>query len=123
MFLISTKQKINGESSTEIEITGVDDVMPQALWTNHFMKAQGWSHNTKIHQDNNSAIPLENNGRLSRGNRTKHTNVRCHFIKDAIDRGKATVEHLSTDKMWTDHFTKPLQGKKFVEFRKNIVNS
>ena len=30
----SIKQKINGESGTETEVIGVDDVSPQALWTN-----------------------------------------------------------------------------------------
>ena len=118
----STKQKINGKSSTEIEIIGVDDMIPQILWTNYFMKAQGWSYNTKLYQDNNSAILLEMNGKLSSSNRTKHINVRYYFIKDVINRGEATLEHMSTDKMWADYFTKPLQGKKFIEFRKNIMN-
>ena len=81
----SIKQKINGKSGAETEVIGVDDALPQALWTNYFMKAQGWTHNTTTHQDNKSATSLENNGRLSSGNRTKHINVRCHFIKDAIE--------------------------------------
>ena len=118
----STKQKINGKSSTEIEVIGVDDVLPQVLWTNYFMRAQGWSFNTKIYQDNNSAILLEKNGKLSSSNRTKHINVRYYFIKDVIKRGGASIEYMSTEKMWADYYTKPLQGKKFIEFRKDIMN-
>ena len=98
---------------------GVDDVLPQALWTNHFMKEQGWLCNTTICQDNKSATLLENDGRLSSSNRTKHINVRCCFIKDVIKCGEVNVEHLSTDKMWSDFFTKPLQGGKFIQFRKH----
>ena len=101
---------------------GVDDVSPQVLWTDCFMKEQGWSHNTTIYQDNKSATLLENNGRLSSGNRTKHINVRCHFIEDVIECGEVKVECLSADNMWSDFFTKLLQGKKFIEFRRNIVN-
>ena len=71
----STKQKINGKSSTETELIGVDDVMPQVLWSNYFMKEQGWTCSTTIYQDNKSAILLENNGRLSSSSRTKHINV------------------------------------------------
>ena len=72
----STKQKINSKSSTETEIIGVDDIIPQILWTNYFMHEQGWSiKETIIHQDNKSAILLENNGKLSSSNRTKHINV------------------------------------------------
>ena len=118
----STKQKINAKSSTETEIIGVDDMMPQVLWTNYFMKAQGWSMNTKIFQDNKSAILLENNGRLSSSSRTKHINVRYYFIKNCIERNEVSVEHLGTDAMWSDYYTKPLQGKKFYEFRKTIMN-
>ena len=118
----STKQKINAKSSTETEIIGVDDMMPQVLWTNYFMKAQGWSMHTKIFQDNKSAILLENNGRLSSSSRTKHINVQYYFIKNCIEQNEVSVEHLGTDAMWSDYYTKPLEGKNFYEFLKNIMN-
>ena len=119
----SAKQKINGTSGTEIELTGFDDVVAQISWTNYFVEAQGWSVTAKIHQDNRSAMSLEHNGRLSSGNRTKHINARCHFAKDCIDRKEFTIEHLGTDEMWSDCFTEPLQGEKFIQFRKTIMNS
>ena len=118
----SVKQKINGKSSTEIESIGFDDVVAQVSWTNHFVEAQGWSVTTKAYQDNRSAMSSEHNGRLSSGNRTKHTNVRHCFVKDCIDQKEFTIEHLGTDEMWSDCFTKPLQGEKFIKFRKTIVN-
>jgi hypothetical protein len=37
----STRQKINTRSSTETELVGADDMMPQIMWTNYFMGAQG----------------------------------------------------------------------------------
>jgi hypothetical protein len=37
----STQQKINTKSSTEAELLGVNDVMPQVLWTKYWMEAQG----------------------------------------------------------------------------------
>ena len=44
----STKQKINGKSSTEEELIGVDDAMPKVLRSKYFVKAQGYTvnHNT-----------------------------------------------------------------------------
>ena len=60
-----------------------------------------------IYQDNESAILLENNGRLSGDNRTKHTNIRCYFIEDAIEPGEANMECSSADKMQSDYFTTP----------------
>ena len=55
----SIKQKINSKSSVETEAIRVDDVSLQVLWTNHFVKVQGWSYNTTTHQDNKSATLLE----------------------------------------------------------------
>ena len=78
--------------------------------------------NTKIFQDNKSAILLENNGRLSSSSRTKHINVWYYFIKNCIERDEVCVEHLGKDLMWSDYYTKPLQGKKFYEFCKMIIN-
>ena len=88
------------------------------------MKVQG--HNgfeTVDHQDDKSAMSSENNGKSSSGNRTKHVNVKCHFVKDCIERKEFGIELCGTDDMWSDFQTKPLQGKKFEEFGKMIMNS
>ena len=123
VFSRSTKQKINTKSSTEMELVGTDDMLPQILWTNYFMRAQGWnSFETVLYQDNKSAILLENNGKLSSSSRTKHINVRYYFIKDCVERKEITIKFCGTDAMWADFYTKPLQGKKFYEFRKIILN-
>eukprot|EP00957_Ditylum_brightwellii_P209218 15360855-Ditylum_brightwellii.AAC.1 len=37
-----TKQKLNRRNLTEAEIVSINDLMPQMLWTRHFMKAQGY---------------------------------------------------------------------------------
>ena len=116
----STKQKINTKSSTEAELVAVDDVLPQILWTNYFIRAQGWDvSETVVHQDNKSAILLETNGRLSS---TKHINVWYFFIKDCIDRKEIQIKFCGTEDMWADIHTKPLQGKKFINFRRMILN-
>ena len=60
------------------------------------------------------------NGKLSSSNCTKHINVQYYFIKDVIDRGEAKVEYLSTEKMWADYFTKPLQGKNLLNLGKTL---
>jgi hypothetical protein len=36
----SKRQKLNTKSSTKAELVGVDDVMPQVLWTLYFVEAQ-----------------------------------------------------------------------------------
>jgi hypothetical protein len=84
----SMKQKINGKSSTEDELIGVDDAMPRILWTKYLIKAQGYTvdHNM-LYQDNKSAILLEKNGKFSSSKRTKHIKTRYFFVTDKVAQG------------------------------------
>jgi hypothetical protein len=62
VYATSVKQKLNTKSSTEAELVGVDDGMPQILWTRYFVEAQGYEvRQSTIYQDNQSAMLLENN--------------------------------------------------------------
>jgi hypothetical protein len=38
----SSKQKLNTKSSTEAEVVGASDFLPQTIWTRNFIKAQGY---------------------------------------------------------------------------------
>ena len=80
------------------------------------MKKKRWTVNQKIvYKENKRSMLLENNGRLRNSQRTKHINVRYYFIKDCIERGELVIEHKCTNEMWSNYFTKSLQGKNFVE--------
>ena len=48
-------------------------------------------------------------------------NIRYFFMTDQIEKGNVQVEYCPTDAMIGDYMTKPLQGKKFQEFRKMIL--
>jgi hypothetical protein len=91
----STRQKLNTKSSTEAELVGVNDVMPQVLWTQYFLEAQGYKvHDSVIYQDNQSAIILlEKNGKSSSSKRTRHINIRYFFVKDRKAVNKVSVEY------------------------------
>jgi hypothetical protein len=76
LYSSSTKQKLVTRSSTEAEVVGVHDVMPQLIWTAHFLEAQGVHINESIlYQDNTSLILIERNGRRSSTKRTHHMNI------------------------------------------------
>ena len=108
-------QKIVARSSTEAEVIGVDDGMPEMMWTGYFLKAPVLKVvDTLLYQDNLSSISLEMNGRASSGKRTRHIDIRYFFV--AVDRvagGQLRIEHCPMDDMPADFFTKPLQGSKF----------
>jgi hypothetical protein len=87
-YAASTKQKLNTKSSTESEVVGVDDRMPQVLWTRYFLEAQGYAIDESIiNQDNQSSILLEKNGRGSSSKRTRHINIRYYFVTDRAAAG------------------------------------
>ena len=59
---LSTKQKVNGGSSTKGEINAWENSMPYVLWLCLFIKVQGWGVNDKLfEQDNQDAERLANN--------------------------------------------------------------
>lgn len=119
----SMRQRINTRSSTEAELVGTNDFMPQILWTRYFLQQQGYAvtHNV-LHQDNQSAILLETNGKGSSGKRTRHINIRYFFISDRIAAGELSVKYCPTTEMLGDFFTKPLQGAAFRKFHDAILN-
>ena len=119
----SKKQRLNTKSSTEAELVAVDDMMLQIIWTRNFLLAQGFQLNGNVvYQDNQSAILLERNGSASSSKRTRHINIRFFFAKDCVQAGELSIEYCPTESMVADFFTKPLQGQKFLEFRKLIMN-
>jgi hypothetical protein len=119
----STKQKINTTSSTEAEVVAVHDTLPSILWTKYFLEAQGYHvQPSVIHQDNQSAMLLETNGRGSSSKRTRHMNIRYFFVADVQARNQVIVTYCPTDEMIGDFFTKPLGGSKFRRFRNIIMN-
>ena len=119
----SNKQKLVARSSTECELIGVHDVLPSIIWSKNFLEAQGYPLTDVIlHQDNQSSILLEKNGRLSSSKRTKHINLRYFYVTDCIKRKELQVQFCPTEDMIADFFTKPLQGQAFYRLRDAIMN-
>ena len=79
----STKQKLNTNSSTEAEVVGASDYLPNTIWIQIFLSEQGYTlvENT-FQQDNESAMRLETNRRMSAGQKSRHIHIRYFWIKD-----------------------------------------
>ena len=73
--------------------------------------------------DNKSAIKLANNP--VNYSRTKHIDIRHHFLRDHEAKGDITIHHVSTEKQLADIFTKPLDESRFYALRSelNIIDS
>ena len=71
-----------------------------------------------IYCDNTSAINISKNP--VQHSRTKHIEIRHHFIRELVEDGNLTLEFIHTDDQKVDLFTKPLESKRFEFFRQNI---
>ena len=120
----STKQKLNTKSSTEAEFVGASDYLPNTIWVKNFLEAQGYNIGENVfEQDNESAMKLEKNGRMSAGPKSRHINIRYFWMKDRIKSEGITIRHCPTLQMVGDFFTKPLQGNLFRKFRSVIMGA
>ena len=116
------KQKLNTKSSTETEVVGASNYLPWTLWATRFLKEQGYTLTDNIfYQHNQSAMRLEQNGRLSCGEESRHIHIRYFFIADVIKRENIKINHCRTDKMVADYYTKPLQGTLFRKMRDALM--
>ena len=66
---------------------------------------------TPIYSDNQSCLAIAQDPIGHR--RTKHIDVRYHYIRELIAHGKATVSYLPTADMVADILTKPLAATVF----------
>ena len=116
------KQKLNTKSSTEGEIVGVSDYLPNVIWTRMFLAEQGYILEENIvYQDNMSSMKIVMNGKRSSGQKTKHMSNRYFWIKDRLSSEGITIKYCPTEKMVADFFTKPLLGSLFRKFRDVIL--
>ena len=52
--------------------------------------------------------------------RTKHIEIRHHFIKDHIHKGDYDIEFVDIDSQLADIFTKPLARDRFFHLRNEL---
>ena len=120
----SWKQRLVSRGSTESELIGVYDVLPQVLWTKQFLEEQGHLDTTTVvYQDNMSSILLERNGRSSSTKRTKHMHVRYFYVTEQVQNKTIHITHCPTEEMVADFFTKPLQGSLFTKMRSYVMGN
>ncbi|CAL8992677.1 unnamed protein product [Prunus brigantina] len=68
--------------------------------------------------DNLSAINISNNP--VQHSRTKHIDIRHHFIRDLVEDNILSLEFITTDKQLANIFTKPLHNFRFETLRKSL---
>ena len=73
---------------------------------------------TVVCYDNQSAIRLFENPVFH--DRSKHIDIKYHFLRDCVQRGTIRLEYIQTDELVADIFTKALCRQSFVKFRDKL---
>ena len=68
--------------------------------------------------DNMSAINISKNP--VQHSRTKHIDIRHHYIRDLIEDKVITLEHVATEEQIADIFTKALDANQFEKLRSKL---
>ncbi|GJR33876.1 putative ribonuclease H-like domain-containing protein [Tanacetum coccineum] len=99
------KQTIVATSTTEAEYVAAANCCGQVLWIQNQMLDYGFNFmNTKIYIDNESTICIVKN--LIFHSKTKHIEIRHHFIRDAYEKKLIQVLKVHTDDNVVDLLTK-----------------
>ena len=69
--------------------------------------------------DNESAVKLANNP--VQHSRTKHIDIRHHFLKDHVAKNDISLEGVRTEDQLADIFTKPLDEATFLDYGMNSM--
>jgi hypothetical protein len=109
-------------SSTEAEYVALNETVREVKFIFQLLEIMGVKAErpAKILVDNVGSIFLSQNKTSEK--RTKHIDMKCHFIREQIQNGLVTVEFVRTSENHADAFTKNLGSEKFQFHTKNILN-
>ena len=115
----SKKQNSVALSTAEARYVVARNCCAQLLWMKQQMEDYGlYFDHTPIKCDNTSAINLSKNP--IQHSRTKHIEIRHHFLRDHVQKGDIELQYIHTDKQLADIFTKPLDEKRFCYIRREL---
>ena len=117
----SKKQRTVALSTCEAELYAEAAAIQEVLWLRGLIKELGLKTQmgSVVHGDNQSTIAISKNG--IKGERTKHVDVKYHFITETIEQGAVKLKWVPTNQQQADIFTKALSQPIFEYFRKQLM--
>ena len=111
-----SKQRIIALSSCEAEYVALTAAIQEAKFLRQLLADIQGSRTciVKLYADNQGAIALAKNP--VHHQRTKHIDIKYHFIRFAIEEGIVDLQYIPTGENIADQFTKPLSWVKLSDF-------
>jgi hypothetical protein len=107
----STKQSTVSLSSTEAEYKALADACKDVVWIQNLSSeifTSSLSSLATVHVDNRGAINLALSQVSQNGFRTKHMDLRLHFVQDLIAQKLLKISFVRSSKNISDFLTKPV---------------
>ncbi|UYV70226.1 hypothetical protein LAZ67_7002240 [Cordylochernes scorpioides] len=116
----SQKQSTVALSTTESEYIAACAATKEMVWLRRLLKDIGikMDRPTVLNMDNQAAIKLVQNPEFHK--RTKHIDVRYHYIRTKQEDGELITRYVSTLQQTADLLTKPLGPKHFRRLLENL---
>nr|GEW28167.1 retrovirus-related Pol polyprotein from transposon TNT 1-94 [Tanacetum cinerariifolium] len=109
---MSKKQDCTAMLTAEAECVALSTSCAQVIWMRTQLNDYGFDYNKiPLYCDSQSAIAISCNP--VQHSRTKHINVRCHFIKEQVENGVVELYFVRTEYQLADMFTKALSKERF----------
>lgn len=109
---ISRRQECVALSTLEAEYIALCEATKETVWMRSILAQLGKEQQdpTVLHADNQGANAYTKDNQFHR--RTKHINVRFHYIREKVQDKTVIVKYISTGEQQADILTKPLQRVK-----------
>ena len=116
---LSKKQVTVALSTAEAEYVALSQAAQEATWMRRLLSdLRMEATSTVILEDNQGAIAIAKNP--VNHSRTKHIDIRYHYIRECVQNGQIELQYCPTDEMKADILTKPLTKQKFEYLRGQI---
>ena len=118
----SKKQKVVAQSTCEAELYAEAAAINETKWLS-WLAPRTWTDaqpmSPLIYGDNQSAQELSKNDVKSE--RTKHIDIKYHFIHDEVSSGRVQLQWIPTTEQLADILTKPLARVQHTQLRDAIL--
>ncbi|MCP3662963.1 MAG: Ty1/Copia family ribonuclease HI [Gammaproteobacteria bacterium] len=110
---LSKRQAVVALSTAEAEYIALSTATPEVIWLRKLLKDLGQPPEgpTTLYEDNQGAIAIAQNPVAH--SRTKHIDIRYHFIREGIESGLMDLEFCPSVFMKADIPIKPLLRARF----------
>ncbi len=107
-------------STAEAEYVALSVATQEVVWIRRLLSDLGAcpKEPTILMEDNQGAIAISKNP-VSHA-RTKHIDIKFHFVREAVKEGIISLTYCPTEKMTADLLTKPLTRIRFKSLRKEM---